>query len=61
MTELSLKFPASWKCLLDTMGLKAEDGCPNGTEKLWVTVISTVQRDVSVISRVLGVAYFLFT
>ena len=20
------------------MGLKAEDGCPNGTEKLWVTV-----------------------
>ena len=33
-----LNFPASWKSLLDTMGLKAEDGCPNGTEELWVTV-----------------------
>ena len=38
VTEQSLKFPALWKCLLDTMGLKAEDGCPNGTKKLWVTV-----------------------
>ena len=26
MTKLSLKFPASWESLLDTMGLKAEDG-----------------------------------
>ena len=23
---------------LDTMGLKAEDGCPNGTKELWVTI-----------------------
>ena len=38
MTELSLKFPASWKTLLDTMCLQAEDGCPSGTEELWVYV-----------------------
>ena len=38
VTKLSLKFSASWKSLLDTMGLKAEDGCPNGAEELWVTV-----------------------
>ena len=33
--------------MLDTMGLQAEDGCPNGTEELWVPV--------SVNSRVLEV------
>ena len=26
VTKLSLKFPASWECVLDTMGLYAEDG-----------------------------------
>ena len=57
VTELSLNFPASWKSLLDTMGLKTEDGCPNGTEELWVTV---QVPSVSVMSRVLEVAYFLF-
>ena len=38
MTELSLKFSDSWDSLLDTMGVYAEDECPNGTEELLVTV-----------------------
>ena len=42
MTELPLKFPASWKCLLDIMGLKAENECPNDTEELWVTVQAAI-------------------
>ena len=32
--ELSFKFPASWKFLLETIYLWAEDQCPNGTEEL---------------------------
>ena len=32
------KFPASLKSLSDIMGLSAEDGCPNITKELWVTI-----------------------
>ena len=54
MTELSLNFPASWKSLLNTIGLRAEYGFPNATEELWI--LSKLQG-VSVDSRILEVAY----
>ena len=34
----SFRFPASLKGMPETLGLLAEDGCPNVAEELWVTV-----------------------